>query len=37
LLRAYINANRLKEARRLLGVRRPGACGVPVMGLATMH
>jgi tetratricopeptide (TPR) repeat protein len=37
LLRAYINANRLKEARRLLGVRRPGASGVPVMGLATIH
>jgi hypothetical protein len=37
LLRAYINANRLKEARRLLSVRRPGASGVPVVGLATMH
>jgi hypothetical protein len=37
LLRAYINAHRLKEARRLLSVRRPGASGVPVMGLATMH
>jgi tetratricopeptide (TPR) repeat protein len=37
LLRAYINADRVKEARRLLSVRRPGASGVPVMGLATMH
>jgi tetratricopeptide (TPR) repeat protein len=37
LLKAYINANRLKEARRLLGVRRPGASGVPVMGVAVVH
>jgi tetratricopeptide (TPR) repeat protein len=37
LLRAYVNANRLEDAQRLLSVRRPGASGVPVMGLATMH
>jgi tetratricopeptide (TPR) repeat protein len=37
LLKAYINADRLEEARRLLSVRRPGASGVPVMGVATMH
>jgi tetratricopeptide (TPR) repeat protein len=34
LLRAYINAGRLEEARRLLGARRPGAAGVPVLGVA---
>ena len=32
LLRAYLNADRLEEARRLLDARRPGASGVPVMG-----
>lgn len=37
LLKAYINANRLDEARRLLGVRRPGASGVPVTGVALVH
>ena len=37
LLRAYIEANRLHEAKRLLGVRRPGASGVPVMGIAAVH
>jgi hypothetical protein len=37
LLRAYIEANRLREAKRLLDVRRPGACGVPVKGIAAVH
>jgi hypothetical protein len=37
LLRAYINADRLEEARRLLGARRPGAAGVPVLGVAAVH
>src|SRR2546429_3659526 len=37
LLKAYIEANRPEEARRLLGARRPGASGVPVMGLAAVH
>jgi hypothetical protein len=37
LLRACINANRLHEAGRLLSVRRPGASGVPVMGVAAVH
>jgi tetratricopeptide (TPR) repeat protein len=37
LLRAYINANRLDEGRRLLSVRRPGASRVPVMGTAALH
>jgi tetratricopeptide (TPR) repeat protein len=36
LLKAYIDANRLKEARRLLGVRRPDASGVPVAGIAAV-
>ena len=30
LLKAYLNADRLEEARRLLSARRPGASGVPV-------
>jgi tetratricopeptide (TPR) repeat protein len=33
LLKAYINANRLEEAQGLLTERRPGASGVPVMGI----
>jgi tetratricopeptide (TPR) repeat protein len=37
LLKAYIDANRLEDARRLLSVRRPGASGVPVIGVATVH
>ncbi len=37
LLKAYLNANRLDEARHLLSVRRPGASGVPVMGVAALH
>ncbi len=34
LLRAFLGANRLDEARQLLGARRPGASGVPVLGVA---
>jgi tetratricopeptide (TPR) repeat protein len=34
LLKAYLNADRLDEARRLLSARRPGASGVPVAGVA---
>jgi tetratricopeptide (TPR) repeat protein len=34
LLRAYLSANRLSEARHLLSVRRPGASGVAVLGVA---
>src|SRR6185295_18214305 len=30
LLKAYLNAGRLEEARRMLAARRPGASGVPV-------
>jgi hypothetical protein len=36
LLRACLRANRLSEARHLLSVRRPGASGVPVQGVATV-
>ena len=36
LLRAYLSADRLNEARHLLGVRRPGASGVPVLGVAAV-
>ncbi len=34
LLRAYLGAGRLDEARQLLDARRPGASGVPVEGVA---
>ena len=37
LLKAYIDAGRLVEARRLIGQRRPGASGVPVIGVAGVH
>jgi len=37
LLKAYLEANRLEEARRLLSARRPGASGIPVIGLAAIH
>ena len=34
LLKAYLEANRLEEARSMLRARRPGASGVPVAGIA---
>jgi tetratricopeptide (TPR) repeat protein len=34
LLKAYLAADRLEEARRLLSARRRGASGVPVAGIA---
>jgi hypothetical protein len=37
LLKAYLEAGRLEEARSLLSARRPGASGVPVMGVAAVH
>lgn len=37
LLKAYLNAGRLEEARALLAARRPGASGVPVAGVAAVH
>jgi tetratricopeptide (TPR) repeat protein len=37
LLKAYLNAGRLEEARCLLNARRPGASGVPVAGIAALQ
>jgi tetratricopeptide (TPR) repeat protein len=37
LLKAYLEADRLEEARHLLRARRPGASGVPVMGMTAVH
>jgi tetratricopeptide (TPR) repeat protein len=37
LLKAYLNADRLDEARQLLATRRPGPSGVPVAGVATLN
>jgi tetratricopeptide (TPR) repeat protein len=37
LLRAYLNADRLEEARKLISARRPGASGIPVTGLTALH
>lgn len=37
LLKAYLNAGRLDDARRFLRARRPGASGIPVAGLAAVH
>ena len=37
LLKAYLEANRLQEARHLLAMRRPGAAGVPVKGVEALH
>ena len=36
LLKAYLNADRLEEARQLIAARRPGASGVSVAGLAAV-
>jgi hypothetical protein len=37
LLKAYLGANRLDDARRMLSVRRRGSSGIPVAGLAAVH
>lgn len=37
LLKAYLESARLEEARHLLAARRPGAAGVPVMGVAALN
>jgi len=37
LLKAYLNAGRLEEARQLLRTRRPGATGVVVAGVSALH
>jgi tetratricopeptide (TPR) repeat protein len=36
LLKAYLGADRLEEARQLLKTRRPGASGIPVAGAAAL-
>jgi len=37
LLKAYLSADRLDDARRMLSVRRPRPSGIPVAGLSTVH
>jgi len=37
LLKAYLGAGRVDDARRMLSVRRPGRSGIPVAGLAAVH
>jgi tetratricopeptide (TPR) repeat protein len=37
LLKAYLNTDRMEEARHLLRTRRPGASGVPVEGIRALH
>ena len=37
LLKAYLGARRLDEAKGLLSARRPGASGVPVAGIAAVQ
>jgi hypothetical protein len=37
LLRAYVEAGRLDDVRRLVGERRAGAVGIPVAGAAAVH
>jgi hypothetical protein len=37
LLKAYLSADRLDDARRMLSERRPHPWGIPVAGLAAVH
>ena len=37
LLKAYVRADRLEDARRMLSMRRRGSSNIPVAGLAAMH
>jgi hypothetical protein len=37
LLKAYVEAGRLEEARTMLVARRPGASGVAVTGISVLH
>ncbi len=37
LLKAYFNADRLEDARRVLSMRRRGSSGIPVTGLEAVH
>jgi hypothetical protein len=36
-LKACLNADRAHDARRLIRMRRSGASGIPVAGLASAH
>jgi hypothetical protein len=37
LLKAYLGADRLDDARRMLSVQRRGRSGIPVAGLPAVH
>jgi hypothetical protein len=37
LLKAYLAADRLDDARRILSARRRGSSGIPIVGLAEVH
>jgi tetratricopeptide (TPR) repeat protein len=37
LVKAYLGADRLNDARRMLSMRRPDPSGIPVAGLASVH
>jgi hypothetical protein len=37
LVKAYLSADRLDDARRMRSVRRAGLSGIPVAGLAAVH
>ena len=37
LLKAYLEAGRLDDARRLLGTRRQGSSSVPIAGSEAVH
>ena len=37
LMKAYLGADRLDDARRMLGVRRRGSPGIPIAGLPAVH
>ena len=37
LVKAYLGAGRLDDARRMLSVRRPNPSGIPIAGLAAVH
>jgi hypothetical protein len=37
LLKAYVAADRVDEARRMLSGRQRGSSGIPVAGLAAAH
>src|SRR6266404_2157835 len=37
LLKAYLGADRLDDAHRMVSLRRPNPSGIPVAGLAAVH